>query len=156
MALREERLRMSVSVRGGCQPCVTAPLARMISGSGNPQAAWEEEVAQAGSRQGGTRGRLRCVQVRSGELGSCSGFLKPRGIAAGVPRRGRQQVPGSRSSCLQHRAEHGGSGESEGFSRRVGVPGVRRAPRKVWERLADRKANSLAASMEKYLVCFVS
>jgi len=68
----------------------------------------------------------------------------------------RQQVPGSRSSCLQHRAEHGGSGESEGFSRRVGVPGVRRAPRKVWERLADRKANSLAASTEKYLVCFVS
>ena len=99
MALREERLRMSVSVRGGCQPCVTAPLARMISGSGNPQAAWEEEVAQAGSGQGGTRGRLRCVQVRSGELGSCSGFLKPRGIAAGVPRRGRQQVPGSRSQA---------------------------------------------------------
>lgn len=27
---------------------------------------------------------------------------------------------------------------------------------KVWERLADRGANSLAASMEKYLVCFVS
>jgi len=27
---------------------------------------------------------------------------------------------------------------------------------KVWERLADRGANSLAASTEKYPVCFVS
>lgn len=29
-------------------------------------------------------------------------------------------------------------------------------PRERWEGLADRKANSLAASTEKYLVCFVS
>lgn len=80
--------------------------------------------------------------MRSGKFGSCSDFFH-----ASVPRRGRQQV---RLPAVL------GSRGGRGVCRQVGVPGVRKAQRKVWERLADRKANSLAASTEEYLVCFVS
>lgn len=127
---------MNVPGQGGAASRI-APLAGMISGSGNPQAAPGGRGGAGRERAGGGGAAGRAerggTQVRSGKFGSCHGFFTPRCIPAGVP---------------------GGAGR--GVCRQVGVPGVRKAPSKVWERPADRRANSLAASMEKHLVCFVS
>lgn len=54
MALWEQRLRMSVSVGGGCQLRAIAPRDRMISGRENPgihKQPREEDAAKAGRGQ---------------------------------------------------------------------------------------------------------